>query len=188
MLDIQKNVLIIDTETSGTNPYLHSLLSLAVVPLLDHRISGEEWFVFEPEIVVDPRSMSIHGIELKWLKENGLDPLELCDRFEAYLESLDQDNIVLAGHNICFDIRFLKQLYHRLQRPWPSLLSHRSIDTHSLLWLYAQAGKLPQEACTSDGAFKHFSCAPPPELRHSALGDAVATKDLLLHLMQLTLV
>ena len=79
----------------------------------------------------------------------------------------------------------MKRLYRVAERPWPTRLSHRVIDTHSLLWFSAQNGLIPVEACSSDGAFSYFTCEPPSHLRHSALGDAIATKHLLNQLFKL---
>ena len=61
----------------------------------------------------------------------------------------------------------------------PPQFSHRSIDTHTLLWTLASLGMVPPSACSSDGAFGHYKVSPPKELRHTALGDALATRDLL---------
>ena len=183
--DQQSKILIIDTETSGTNPHIHSLISLAVVPLIDGIQDGKEWFVYEHGIQTDPQAMSIHGIKLDWLAKHGIEVNQVCLQFEDYLSSYSDQLIMLAGHNVSFDIAFLKKLYCSANRTWPKQLSHRSIDTHSLLWFLAQHGKIPHTACSSDGAFAFFNCEPPSELRHSALGDAMATKKLLCSLLDI---
>ena len=179
-----KKVLVIDTETSGLDPLVHSVLSIGITPLIGDL--EEEYFVFESEIISDARSMAIHGIDLNWLSTHGQSPLSVCERFEHALSLLETDSILLAGHNISFDISFMKRLYRVANRPWPQIISHRSIDTHTMLWQLASAHLIPFEACSSDGAFKFFDCSPPDSLRHSALGDAIATKQLFLKLLEWT--
>ena len=143
----------------------------------------EHFFILEPKIIADPRSMAIHGIRLEWLSENGESPARVCERFERVLRHQGTSTVILAGHNIAIDIAFMKRLYRVANRAWPSMISHRSLDTHTMLWQLAAAGDIPFDACSSDGAFKHFDCSPPAELRHSALGDAIATKQLFLKLL-----
>lgn len=175
------HVLIVDTETSGLDPLVHSILSLGLISLTGD--IEEEYFIYEPSIVSDPRSMSIHGISLNWLSSKGESPSVVCDQFETALSKVESESIILAGHNVAFDLAFLKRLYRVANRPWPSKISHRSLDTHTMLWQLAAAGRIPFEATSSDGAFEYFECSPPISLRHSALGDARATKQLFLKLL-----
>ena len=88
------------------------------------------------------------------------------------------------GHNIAFDIAFLQRLYRLAGATYAADFSHRTVDTHSLLWALMSAGKLP-DVRSSDAAFAHFDIAPPPALRHTALGDAVATRELVERLLDL---
>jgi len=55
------------------------------------------------------------------------------------------------------------------------MVSHRSVDTHSLLKLLSWMGRIPEAACSSDGALAHFGVVVPVPERHTALGDARAT-------------
>lgn len=176
------DLVIIDTEASGLDPLRHSLLSLAMVDFSgEHQI---EIFVREPSIEADPAAMAVNRIDLGWLQEHGLPPQEACDRVEAWLDSLGRGRPLLCvGHNIAFDLAFMRRLYWLAGRPLPRDFSHRSIDTHSLLFARAAAGQLPPSVRSSDGAFAHFGIAPPPDLRHTALGDTLATRELLLRLL-----
>ena len=197
--ELEKQILIIDTEASGLNPLYHSILSIGLCtlnsssPVNDTGTSlkylspnnGLEIFVNEPSINVDPRAMAIHGITLDELAQKGLRPTDACVRFESYLAEHYDQNVILAGHNVNFDVAYMKRLYRIADRTWPEQLSHRVVDTHSLLWALACAQKIPKDACNSDGAFEFFKCAPPEALRHSALGDAIATGQLLSEVLKL---
>lgn len=195
--ELAKQILVIDTEASGLDPLYHSILSIGLCTLYKqreqnstlvsdetHSEMGLEIFVNEVNIKTDPRAMAIHGITLDFLEEKGHSPLDACLSFEKFISIHFTGPVILAGHNINFDISFMKRLYRVAERDWPKQISHRVVDTHSLLWGLAFSQKIPKTACSSDGAFQFFDCAPPPELRHSALGDALATKDLLIKILK----
>jgi DNA polymerase-3 subunit epsilon len=179
-----RRVVVFDTEAGGLDPLRHSLMSVGFVDFSGaHRL---EVYVLEPDVQFEPEAMAVNGIDLHWLRANGLSPAEACDRIEAFLDGLGMGRpLMMAGHNIAFDLAYMRRLYTLAGRPLPRDFSHRSLDTHTLLYAWACAGRLPPEARSSDGAFKHFGVAPPPHLRHTALGDAVATRDLLAHLLDL---
>lgn len=179
-------LVIIDTETGGLDPSTHSLLSIALVSLDGQR--RLECFVKESEVVTDPRAMEVNGIDLDWLKIHGLSPQEACEQVHAFLqEEVERAGgrpVLFVGHNVAFDLAFFKRLYrligHTTDHPF---VSHRSLDTHTLLWALAAQSVIPMHACGSDGAFEHYQVSPPPELRHTALGDAIATQALFWSLM-----
>ena len=180
---ILDSVLIIDTETGGIDPNQHSILSLGFVTWDQQQ--QQEFFVLEKHLSTNPQSMEINKIDLAWLKEHGKSPVEVCTQIDRFLSTVNATRpLTLVGHNISFDIAFLKRLYHLANRSLPSDFSHRSVDTHSLLWILAQQGKIPRQACSSDGAFQYFDVSPPPALRHTALGDAIATRHLLVKIIQ----
>ena len=168
--------VVIDTETGGLNPDHHSLISVGLVDKSGTKM--DEFIVREPKLVADPRSMAIHGISEAQIESDGLSPNEAVDRFEAFFNDIE-GTILLAGHNISFDLSFIRRLYRLTNRQRPCRISHRSIDTHTMLWTAIQLGVLPPETSSSDGAFAYFKIEPPADKRHTALGDAIATQKLL---------
>jgi DNA polymerase III subunit epsilon len=177
------SILIIDTETGGLDPNQHSILSLGFVTWDQQQ--QQEFFVLEEQLLTTPRSMEINQIDLQWLKKNGKSPIEVCEQIDQFLSTVNATRpLMLVGHNISFDLAFLKRLYHLSHRSFPDDFSHRSLDTHSLLWILAQQGRIPWQACSSDGAFQYFNVSPPANLRHTALGDAIATRHLLVKIME----
>jgi DNA polymerase III epsilon subunit-like protein len=186
LLTARGPVVVIDTETGGVDPYAHSLLSVALVSLNGAR--QLDFFVREPQIQSVPEAMAVNGIDLREVESKGLSPAEACDALEGFLREERARGggraPLLAGHNIAFDIAFLKRLYRLAGRSAEGVFSHRSLDTHTLMWTLAAMGALPAEACGSDGAFAHYRVEPPPALRHTALGDAVATRALLLEALE----
>ncbi len=176
-------MVILDTETGGLDPLHHSLLSVGLV-------SGDgrhqlEFYVIEPTIVSDPRSMKVNRIDLDQVRASGLTPGAAVDRIEAFLDGLGLGRpVMVAGHNIAFDIAYMRRLYRLAGRKVPRDFSHRTVDTHTLLWALSAVGRLPPDVTSSDQAFRHFDIAPPDEMRHTALGDALATRDLVARLLE----
>jgi DNA polymerase-3 subunit epsilon len=84
--------------------------------------------------------------------------------------------ITLAGHNVHFDIAFLKAFFSANRKDFSEFFSHRVIDTSSILHYLYLAGKLKQKAVSSDEAFQLFDIEV--EGRHTAMGDAIATAKL----------
>jgi DNA polymerase III epsilon subunit-like protein len=185
-------LLVIDTETGGIDPDRHSLLSLAAAVWADGCLEGEiEIFVAEPDITVTARALEINRIDLVEHARTAVPPAEalsrlldfVADHFPAELAVGDQ--VVLVGHNVGFDIGFLRRLCRLAGAPFPALFSHRSLDTASVLRFLSLAGVVPPSAVASTEAFAFLGLCVPEELRHTALGDARATAELLTRLVDL---
>ena len=174
------NYVIIDTETGGLDPSHHSLISVGLVSACGTRM--DEFIVRENTLVCDPRSMAIHGITAETIEAQGLDPSMAVDRFESFFTKMEGP-VLLVGHNVSFDLSFIKRLYRLAGRTEPRKISHRSLDTHTMLWTGIALGIFPETTNTSDGAFKHFQIEPPADKRHTALGDAIATQKLVSAIM-----
>ena len=178
---LHEHILVIDTETGGLDPHTHSILSIGLASWCG--TDTREIFVLEPDLQTNPRYMEINSIDLDWIREHGVSTERACEQIDDFIAQLTHRPLTLAGHNISFDLAFLRRLYRLAGRAQPSAFSHRSLDTHSLLWLLAQQGHLPPQVCSSDGGFSYFDVTPPDELRHTALGDAIATRLMLRKLL-----
>jgi DNA polymerase III epsilon subunit-like protein len=142
--------------------------------------------VAEAEIVSDPRALAVNRLDPAAVARDGLSPSEACDQIDAYLKRVHPDGRpMVCGHNVAFDLAFMRRLYTMVGRPVPQCFSHRTLDTHTIMWSLIAVGRLPEHVTGSDAAFAHFDIAPPDALRHTALGDAVATRDLLERLLAL---
>jgi DNA polymerase III subunit epsilon len=187
-------LLVIDTETGGIDPDRHSLLSLAAVVWADGRIEGEiEIFVSEPDITVTARALEINRIDLVEHAQQAVAPAETLSRLLAFVadhfraELAAGEQVVLAGHNVGFDVSFLRRLCRLAGSAYPAIFSHRTLDTASILRFLSLAGIVPPAAVASTEAFAFLGVRIPERLRHTALGDARATAELLTHLIGLVL-
>ena len=171
-------VVVIDTETGGLDPDRVSLLTLALVP--GDGGAPLDLTIAEDEMVITPRSLEITRLDPEALRRDGLKPAAACDRIDAWLASQARGRrLICAGHNVAFDLAFTRRLYRLAGRSLPDFFGHRTLDTHTLLWALRSVGRLPVHVVGSDAAFAHFGIEPAPEDRHTALGDARATRALL---------
>ncbi len=93
----------------------------------------------------------------------------------------------MAGHNVGFDMAFVRQLFEKQGVSFAKYFSHRYIDTSSILQYIGIrqnfSNKQLQQFSSSDRAFQNFGISVPPEVRHTALADAAATAQLFTRLV-----
>jgi DNA polymerase III epsilon subunit-like protein len=171
------NVIVIDIETTGPNAFEHELLSLALVPIrrdlppLSIHVQVDEVTVWSSYAETNWRRF-----EKDW-RRNALPSNAAAEIVQEYLDKLPGDkDYILAGHNVGFDRTFFSKLAFRAGRSEFRKVSHRNIDTFTLLFRLAALGEVPEEATTSTGAFRYFGIRVPEPERHTALGDALATR------------
>ncbi len=171
-----ESLLAIDVETSGPNPHQHAILSVALVPVA-RPDDACCWHVKPSRLVwADIGREYFENYRDEW-ERNALHPDFAARRIARWLRGQGAAEMMLVGHNVGFDFSFLKQLSPAFPR-----LSHRSIDTHTLLRALAWMGHIPESACSSTGALEYFQIVVPPDQRHTALGDALAARELFLRL------
>jgi DNA polymerase III subunit epsilon len=186
MMDVlEKPLIIIDLETTGTNPFRHDVLAVGLVPISLNLPTATVYVRHQQCVWTDFAREIFANYQAEW-QANAVSATEACDRIEKYLaDTFGGQEVTPVGHNIGFDLAFMKKLAFLGGRERVALLSHRAIDTHTLLYLMHLQGFLPDEAVTSDGAFRHFGIHVEERLRHTAVADAKATRELLLHLLSM---
>lgn len=179
-------LLVVDTETGGVDPLSHSLLSLGAVVWNGGTLGAQfEVLVAEEPLLVTDRALEINNIIPDQHAQVGLAPVLAVQLFLSFLtehfnDELGQNKkIVLCGHNVGFDVGFLKRLFIITGLDYGAYFSHRCLDTSSVTRTLALASWLPASAESSDEAFRLFGVQPTISARHTALGDALATAKLL---------
>lgn len=173
--------LIVDTETGGFAPEIHSILSLGAIVFSNGEILDSiQIFIAEDEIVAEKEALDVNGISLGNLHLSGLKPIEAVKKFEEFLAPHfnGSERIELVGQNIGFDVGFMRRLYRLAKRNFELRFSHRSIDTSSIMHFLMLRGELALSKPSLDEGLKYFEIQITPEERHSALGDAIATSKL----------
>lgn len=182
-LSNRNNLVVVDIETSGVNPFLHDVLAIGFVPINPTRPSTAFYIRHDDIRWTEWARKGFEKYASEW-DQKSVSPIQACDQIEKYLKQNFPDGPATpVGHNVGFDLAFLRKLAFLGGREQLANLSHRAVDTHTLLYLLHLAGRIPLGALNSDGAFQHFGIGVPEAVRHTALGDALATRELLICLL-----
>lgn len=184
-------LFIIDTETGGIDPAKHSILSLAGALWEDTVIVDTiSMMICEPVLFVDDEALAVNKLDLRDIRAYGVTPSAAVADLTAFLAkhssvSAPATRVVVAGHNVGFDVGFLRRLYAIAGGDYETQFSHRTLDTASVIRFLTLAGVLPLSTASSDDAFNYFGITFEAGARHTALGDALATARLLNKLLDL---
>lgn len=180
-------LLFIDTETGGLDPEKHSLLSLALVVWENLEIiDSQEFLINDGVLSATKEALAINKIDLEKHKRSAISSYKAIDEILSFINHHfpGQKKITLAGHNVHFDVSFLKAFFSKNNEDFSKYFSHRIIDTSSILHYLYLSGQIGKKAVSSDDAFNLFDIKV--EGRHTALGDAVATAKLFNKLLQIS--
>lgn len=170
-------LLFVDTETGGLDPELHSLLSIGLVSWEHGKIKNKQEFLILDDIFrITPDAQAINKIDYNNFIEKASTKEFVYDKILNFLFKSgfsEVEPITLAGHNVGFDIGFLKKFFGG---NYSNLFSHRSIDTASILKFMYLSGKIEKDISSSDEAFEYFGITT--DNRHTAIGDAISTAKL----------
>jgi DNA polymerase III subunit epsilon len=172
------SLLVVDVETSGDDPFVHDVLSVAFVPF------NRDMPALSVDIVANDRSDWSSVAHKQFAKyrsqhlQDSISALDAWERIDRYLSAFPARPIHLVGHNVGFDAVFLRKLASQAGKDYFSALSHRLIDTHTLLYALSLNEKVPVDALSSDGALAWFDVPFDPLVRHTAMGDALMTRTL----------
>ena len=169
-------ILFTDTETGGTKPHKDALLEVALVVYED----GEELASKVLKIKSEGKPCSEEALNINHINLDEHDqfaaPREVAagEIVDFIKEWFPDGKATLAGHNVSFDRDFIQTLMLETgHHEWWGLVSHRLLDTMTILNFLVAFGKLPDEVLSSDGAFKYFGIEIAN--RHSAMGDVEGT-------------
>jgi len=107
-------VLCIDTETGGFNPDKDALCSVSVM-LVDGS-NSKTWFIKPYGKNYNEKSLKINGLDKTLLKDQGVDledfALDLIKYCNKHFGRENYGLIQFLGHNVSFDISFIKQVFN----------------------------------------------------------------------------
>ncbi|MEA3506890.1 MAG: 3'-5' exonuclease, partial [Elusimicrobiota bacterium] len=112
------NLLVVDTETGGFEPQTHSILSIGmVVANCNEIVDSIEINIKEENIIADKESLQVNKIDIDEHVKTAISPAETIEEINKFTQKQknlirdDLGRVVIAGHNIFFDIDFMRRLY-----------------------------------------------------------------------------
>jgi DNA polymerase III epsilon subunit-like protein len=166
-----KDILVLDVETTGLDPQRHQVIEVGAVRLDRETLETKRAFsslvrfdasAFE----IDPEAMAVHGITEK--------ELENAPSARGVLHTLNHmlQDCYLAGWNVGWDDRMLRALWELAlpYSPWPG--DHHLLDIWTLYKVHA-----PRNGNHLSDAVKWFGGAP--RQGHRALADAITEAEVL---------
>ena len=173
----QSNFSILDTETTG----LHvekgdQIVSIASLKISDLKIDEKNYLdeLVNPNMKIPESSTKIHNIT----DEQVISKPSLIEISEKVLKFLKKS--VLVGHNINFDINFLKE------NSKGSQLADRMKVIKSIDTIYLTASLFPDlKNYELSNLCEYFNIKTDDQIRHSALGDCIITARLFLYLINI---
>lgn len=181
MKDISNNRFVfIDTETGGTIPEKHSLLSIGLVvwDLINGKLAEKEFFVKNDTYIVTKEAQKINKFDEEHHNKIAENPDIVIKNMLSFLRNYFPEDVFipLAGHNVNFDINFLKVFLKSQNRSYNQYFSHRTIDTYSVYKTLILSGLITENLNSSHDAFSYFGIKVAE--RHNALSDCIATVEL----------
>lgn len=188
MIDKSFNRFVfIDTETGGINPQIHSLLQIGLV-VWDANlgiIDQAEWNIKSDHYCFTKHAQLINKFNILEHNLHAKEPKTVIKELIIFLRRYFDNNyyIPIIGHNVQFDVAFLKEFFKKNHRSFNHYFSHRYIDTYSVYKTLVLAGKIVHSLDSSSDAFKYFNIRI--DNRHRAISDCIATVELYSKLLTL---
>ena len=168
-------MMVVDIETSGTNPATDSILSIGAVDF------GNPKNTFYGECRIrrgahfEKEALQVNGFSEAEIKDRRkVTEEELVNQFADWKKSVEDATI--AGHNVHFDLAFLKSAAKRYSIEIN--LGNRTVDMHTLAYSDMLSKGVPvplkdnRTAITSDKVYSYVGLKEEPK-PHNALTGAM---------------
>jgi DNA polymerase III epsilon subunit-like protein len=181
-------MIIVDVEGTGTEPTLHSIVSVGALDLAHpEKRFYEECRIWEGA-KSEAEAFEVNGFTLEQVTDPGKQSeADLVHKFLTF--ALEIDERTLAGQNPSYDRDFLRAAAMRAgHTAWP--LAHRTIDTHTLCYMHmVKRGLIPpvdpqkkHSALNLDAVLNYCGIPDEPE-PHNALTGALSHAEVIARLL-----
>lgn len=170
--------VVLDTETTGLNPYADKIISLGAIIIYNQEIWLEESLeiIINPQVKLQPDNVAVHGLTQSDVAEGQAEALAL----EQLIRSIKGD--IIVAHHAGFDKTIIE---NSLKQYYPSFFLHNLIVDTASLAFSIENSYLPFEyfnpkIYSLDSLCERYGIIPAD--RHTSWGDAFITAKLLLTL------
>ena len=167
-------MIILDLESSGTNPWKHSIVSIGAVDFKNREETFYEECKIWTEAHIDEEALKVNGFTKEDIKRE--DKKEEGEIVKDFLDwAMKKEDHTIAGHSPHFDLFFLQAGAERAHLDFP--LAHRVVDLHSISYFHmiSQGIEPPFEkgksALNSDVVMEYVGIPTEPK-PHNALNGA----------------
>lgn len=179
---MQDKLLFFDLETTGTDNNKHMVTQIAAEWWVDGK-KEDEFYVKLAALPSADTAISLEALKvtnqgLKDTLTEGVPEGEGLIQFVDWLLKLDTKNSTLCGHNVHFDLGFIKNLLakYRLEK-WEQIISYRMEDTCALARTLQRAGILPEGSIALGKLAESLGIFPSKEESlHNAKTDVKITR------------
>lgn len=167
-------MIILDTETTGTNPAIHSIVSIGAIDFCNpaNQFYQECQMWRGAEILEE--ALAINGFTAKEMMDTRKKTLEeTMQEFIKWMEKIEDQTI--AGENPSFDRDFLRASAEEYKINWKP--GYRTVDLHSICYAHLLKRDLPpprknkRTNLTTDSILIYVGLPPEPK-PHNALTGA----------------
>jgi DNA polymerase III epsilon subunit-like protein len=168
-------ILFIDTETGGLDAEKHSLLTIALAVYSDGEIIAEkDWAVKHKDYIVTIKALEVNKIDLIEHNKIAIESNIVVQEIMMFIfNNFGNERPIIAGHNVEFDNGFMTRLFKYEYEVWAKHVSHRKLDTCSLINYLIVTGRANLESASLEESIKHFKIEV--NSRHTAKDDVRAT-------------
>ena len=189
---MSRKVLWLDTETTGLDAVKNDVIQMAGIIEIDGEVDATFTFECQPHNYgnVEQRALDVSGRTVDMLHLYDI-PLKVKTQVEGlflrYIDKFDKnDKFILAGYNVDFDARFMKQFWAKCgDKFWGSYVEYKSYDVYPLFKLYCDAANVDVPNHKLVTAAAHFGLSFGEEGAHDAMGDIRVTREIGLKLKRI---
>jgi DNA polymerase-3 subunit alpha len=170
-----RNLLYLDSETTGLDSRRHDIVQLACVPVINGTPQDPFNEFAKPNdfAIIEAEAIAVHGISIERM-HSFQDQKQMLDKFIKYVKSFNV-KFTIAGYNVAFDKGFISNLFakHGMSSVYHELFTP---DTHDV---YRRIKAIKEKA--SLGSLKLSKACEMFQIEinaHDALSDISATINL----------
>lgn len=179
--------LIIDTETTGLSHNYNQVLTVGMLltdfkPKKINFIESEHIKIKHDNYNVNKIAMSVNKINLEEHHKIAIDSCKACKKINNFFNEYYEDNMPLIGHNLGFDLRFLRELFRQNKQEFFNEIE--TIDTRDLWNNLKTKGIVPDHL---KGSLKHVANYFNIDYSnaHDALEDCKITANVLHNILKI---